>query len=57
MGADWTMTPAHSCHLLVGAGWWEPEPVFKMHYRVTMEDGRELWIFRKYETGGWYQAL
>ena len=20
--------------------WWEPEPVFKMHYQVTLEDGR-----------------
>ena len=20
--------------------WWGPEPVFKMHYQVTLEDGR-----------------
>ena len=22
------------------AEWWEPEPLFKMHYRVTLENGR-----------------
>ena len=22
------------------AEWWEPEPVFKMHYQVTLENGR-----------------
>jgi hypothetical protein len=21
------------------AEWWEPEPVFKMHYQLTLEDG------------------
>ena len=31
---------------------WEPEPVTKMHYWVTLEDGRELGIFRNYKTGG-----
>ena len=25
--------------------WWEPEPVFKMHYQVTLEDGRRLELF------------
>ncbi len=25
------MTPAHLCHLLVGTGWWEPEPVLTIH--------------------------
>ena len=33
---------------------WEPEPVFKMHYQVTLEGGRELGIFRNMKTGGWY---
>ena len=37
--------------------WWENEPVFKMHYRVTLEDGRELGIFRNMKTGSWYWAL
>ena len=22
------------------AEWWEPEPLFKMHYQVTLEDGQ-----------------
>ena len=57
LGADWTMTPAHLCHLLVGAEWWEPEAVWKMHYQVTLEDGRESGIFRNYKTGSWYRAL
>ena len=35
--------------------WWENEPVFKMHYRITLEDGRELAIFRNNKTGSWYR--
>ena len=38
------------------AEWWEPEPVFTMHYQVTLEDGRQLAIFRNMKTSGWYQA-
>jgi hypothetical protein len=30
--------------------WWEPEPVFKLHYQVTLENGRELGIFRNVKT-------
>ena len=37
--------------------WWGNEPVYKMHYRVTLEDGRELEIFRNYKTGSWYRAV
>ena len=33
--------------------WWQPEPVFKMHYRVTLEDEREMAIFRNNKTGSW----
>ena len=29
---------------------WEPEPVWKMHYQLTLEDGRELGIFRNMKT-------
>ena len=36
--------------------WWENEPVYKMHYRVTLEDGRQLAMFRNYKTGSWYKA-
>ena len=38
------------------AEWCEPEPVFKMHYQVTMEDGQDLGIFRNIKTGSWYRA-
>ena len=38
------------------AEWWEPEPVFTMHYQVTLENGRHLAIFRNMKTEGWYQA-
>ena len=37
------------------AEWWEPEPVFKMHYQVTLKDGQQVTIFRNMKTGGWYQ--
>ena len=37
------------------AEWWEPEPLFKMHYQVTLEDGQQLTIFRNMSTGSWYQ--
>ena len=37
------------------AEWWEPEPVFKMHYQVTLEDGRWVAVFRNMKTGGWYE--
>ena len=36
------------------AEWWEPEPVFKRHYQVTLEDGQQLGIFRNMKTGSWY---
>ena len=36
------------------AEWWEPEPVFKMHYQVTLEDGQQVTLFRNMKTGGWY---
>lgn len=39
------------------AEWWEPEPVFKMHYQVTLEDGQQLRIFRNMKTGSWYRAF
>lgn len=35
--------------------WWEPEPLFRMHYQVTLEDGQQVAIFRNMKTGGWYQ--
>ena len=38
------------------AEWWEPEPVFKIHYQVTLEDGRQLGIVRNIKTGGWFKS-
>lgn len=35
--------------------WWKDDPVVKMHYQVTLEDGRQLTLFRNVITGGWYQ--
>ena len=37
------------------AEWWEPEPLFKMHYQVTLEDGQQVTIFRNMKTRAWYQ--
>ena len=37
--------------------WWEPEPVWKMHYQVTLDDGRELGIFRNMKTGSWSRRV
>ena len=37
--------------------WWENEPVYKMHYQVTLEDGREVGIFRNMKTVSWYKVL
>ena len=31
--------------------WWEPEPVFKMHCQLTLEDGRQVAVFRNMKTG------
>jgi hypothetical protein len=36
--------------------WWENKPVYKMHYRVTLEDGAQLGIFRNMTTGSWCLA-
>ena len=36
--------------------WWEPEPVWKMHYRVTLEGGRQVAVFRNMKTGSWYKG-
>ena len=30
--------------------------VLTMYYQVTLEDGRQLAIFKNMKTGGWYQA-
>ena len=35
--------------------WWKDNPVVRMFYRVTIEDGQRLTIFRNMVHGGWYQ--
>jgi len=37
------------------AEWWEPEPLFKMNYQITLEGGQRMTIFRNIKTGGWYE--
>ena len=39
------------------AEWWEPEPVFTMHYFVTLEGGRQLAIFGNMKNAGLNQAV
>ena len=34
--------------------WWWDDPVVKMNYQVSLEDGRQLTIFRNMMHGGWY---
>ena len=38
-----------------GEEWWEIEPMFKMHYQVTLEDEQQVTIFRNMKAGGWYR--
>ena len=35
---------------------WADNPVVKMNYRVTLQDGQQLTIFRNMMHGGWYRA-
>ena len=37
----------------VDAEWWEPRPVDRIYYRVTLEDGQRLEIFKNHR--GWYR--
>lgn len=34
---------------------WEMKPVSKLHYKVTLEDGQRLPVFRNMEHRGWYR--
>ena len=33
---------------------WQRKPVAKLHYKVTLEDGRRMRLFRNMDHGGWY---
>ena len=34
--------------------WWRDDPVVRVTYQVTLEDGQRLTIFKNMLTGGWY---
>lgn len=34
--------------------WWRARPVARTYYRVTLEDGRTLTVFRDMVDGGWH---
>ena len=34
---------------------WEHKPVNRIHYRVTLEDGISLEVFKNMDHMGWYQ--
>ena len=36
--------------------WWQDDPVVRMNYEVTLENGKHLTIFRNMMHGGWYRA-
>ena len=36
--------------------WWRDNPVVRVTYQVTFEDGQRLTIFKNMLTGGWYRA-
>ena len=35
--------------------WWRDNPVVRISYRVTLEGGQELTLFKNMLTGGWYR--
>ena len=35
--------------------WWRDNPVVRVTYRVSLEDGQDLTIFENMLTGGWYR--
>jgi hypothetical protein len=37
--------------------WQEDQPVIRMYFRVTAEDGRQFLIFRDLVEGAWYRQL
>ena len=34
--------------------WWKDNPLVRVTYQVTLEDGQRLTIFKNMLTGGWY---
>ena len=36
--------------------WWRDNPLIRVTYQVTLEDGRQLTIFKNMLHGGWYRV-
>lgn len=36
---------------------WEREPVTKLHYQLTLENGERMTVFKNMEQGGWYRLV
>ncbi len=35
--------------------WWREKPIVRMYYRVNLEEGRQVTVFRDMLHGVWYQ--
>ena len=35
--------------------WWRKRPISRLYYRLTLEDGGSVTVFRDLHSGGWYQ--
>ena len=35
--------------------WWRDDPVVRLTYQVTLENGQQMIIFKNTLTGGWYR--
>jgi hypothetical protein len=35
--------------------WWREQPISRMYFECTLEDGRQLTVFQDLLTGGWYR--
>jgi hypothetical protein len=35
--------------------WWRERPIVRMYYRVILEDGRPITVFRDMLDGSWYR--
>ena len=35
--------------------WWRERPIVRMYYRVNLEGGRRIMVFRDMVDGAWYQ--
>ena len=36
---------------------WERKPVAKLHYKLTLENGGHMTVFKNMEHGGWYRLV